>query len=97
MPEEIKEIQNRLNYYKTIQQEPVYCEELIITGELQNLLDYIRNLQKEIERLNNIINELENKLIRMKERYIKIDNLDYIIYDNILNYLKELKESGNNE
>ena len=64
MTNEIKEIQERLNYHKSIGIEPEYCEDLITTGELQRLLDYITNLQEENERLRNLYTD---------ERKYKID------------------------
>jgi hypothetical protein len=50
MTNEIKEIQERLDYHKAIGIEPEYCEDLITTGELQRLLDYITNLQQRIDK-----------------------------------------------
>lgn len=56
----------------------------------------IENQQKEIERLNNIINELEDYVcaIEYDERFY---NETWQIAVRIHNKLKELKESGNNE
>ena len=62
----------------------------------------IQNFKKEIERLNNIINELETWINNVKT----FDDIcvyeDYsgrwgIQSEYILDKLKELKESGNNE
>ena len=60
----------------------------------------LKSQQKEIERLNNIINELEKYL---EEQSTNLNRLScsghvYFMYQedlNILNKLKELKESGN--
>ena len=49
MNNDIKEIQERLDYLKAIEIEPEYCEDLITTGELQRLLDYITNLQEKLD------------------------------------------------
>ena len=49
------------------------------------------NYQKEIERLNNIINELEKYLIEQVEKSYSND------YDNVLDKLDELKGSENIE
>lgn len=53
---------------------------------------------KEIERLNNIINELENYL-EDKNEFFKISTMGYSygVVKDILDKLKELKESNNNE
>jgi predicted nucleic acid-binding Zn-ribbon protein len=70
----------------------------------KELKDYITNLQQEIERLNNIINTFEEDLENMKMnlRYsgTKWDNDCLIraeVIKQVLDKLKELKESGNNE
>ena len=51
------------------------------------ILDYITNLQEEIERLNNIINELEKKLLEL--RLTDVDGKT-IVY-RLLDKLQELK------
>ena len=65
MNEEIKEILDKLNFYKNRQKEPIYCEELITTGELQRLLDYITNLQ---QYYYDIVNKYEDLI----EKYEKL-------------------------
>lgn len=61
--------------------------------ELQNKLD------KEIERLNNIINELEDMIvIKLQRDYHEYDyRINTGDLEEIYDRLKELKESGNNE
>lgn len=51
------------------------------------VVEQLEGMKKEIERLNNIINELEKWV---KER---IDNVKYNDYDDMLDKLKELKDS----
>ena len=63
---EINKFKDILNYYKAKQIEPTYCEELITTGELQALLDYITNLQE------------ENEELRKNQRFHKKFGNDYI-------------------
>lgn len=52
--------------------------------EFTDVLEALDDKDKEIERLNNIINELE--------KWLKENNL-YNTNDNILNKIKELKEN----
>ena len=82
--EELISIKNRLDKILNSGKEPVYCEELITTGELQRLLE-------EIERLNNIITELEKWL---NEYWQNIPNHfgESDILEEVLDKLKELKE-----
>ncbi len=71
-------------------------------------LAWIHNQKnKEIERLNNIINELEKDIIEkinnIKNNYSQVNgnyfNMNYVLdtYEDILNRLQELKGSNNNE
>lgn len=59
----------------------------------------ITDLEQEIERLNNIINELEKSIIFRLTEFKR--NKDYFIdekdIEQLYEELKELKESGNNE
>ena len=59
---------------------------------------YIKRLQNEIERLNNIINELEKELDR---GYLDLFEHELVpgreLITNIKNYLQELKGSVSNE
>ena len=103
--EEIKQIKETLKYYETTKTEPTYCEELITTGKLKRTVE-------EIERLNNIINELEkycnneinegNKALeKLSEIYNSSDTESYIKGQqvkckHILNKLQELKGDGSN-
>ena len=61
---------------------------------LEDLSDYLINSQKEIERLNNIINELEKELDR---GYRDLFEHELVpgreLITNIKNYLQELKGS----
>lgn len=53
-------------------------------------------LLNEINRLNNIINELE-KYIGQEWYCFDNESIEFEVSKNILEKLKELKESGNNE
>ncbi len=70
---------------------------LSILVENLSLKDYVNvtkdisELEIEIERLNNIINELEKYLIKMSDRSWD----DNGAYDNVLDKLKELKGDKN--
>lgn len=61
-------------------------------------LNAITDSEQEIERLNNIINELEKYMIKEQTRIV-INNTDEdeFVYTDLLIKLKELKESDNNE
>ena len=76
----------------------------------QLLLDYIPNLQKENERLNNIINELEKYIeenIKITKQALKFEGLDdfdkkkysrdITLFEMILDKIKELKEKSDNK
>lgn len=66
-----------------------------LNKDLQTAIDICNNRQKEIVRLNNIINELEKWLNDNENPVIHYDyesKYDYIYVDNILDKLKELKE-----
>lgn len=55
----------------------------------------IEKLKQEKERLNNIINELEKWLKDSNNDYIQYDSVfkfDYIVIDDLLNKIQELKE-----
>jgi len=73
-----------LNYYKAPRTIEVFKN---------TILDYITNLEQENERLNNIINELEKEL---RLGYTDLFEHELVngreLIENILNYLKELKE-----
>ena len=58
---------------------------------IQELRDTIDNQKEEIDRLNNIINELEKWLKELKDMESFADNL--AIINTILDKLKELKEN----
>ncbi len=110
MTEKIKEILNNLRY--TAKEHTIQvlensgmiesCPQQIPTEMRLNsysakiLLDYITNLQQENEKLNNIINTFEEYL---RDLYHSFDYEAYEskILDKVLDELKELKESGNNE
>ena len=56
-------------------------------------LKHQEKAEKEIERLNNIINELEKEVIKEKERtYYDRDAYRFTAYEHILDKLQELKE-----
>ena len=89
--EEIKQIKETLKYYETTKTEPTYCEELITTGELKRTVE-------EIERLNNIINELE-KWLKEKQILYGINQQGFScgVCGEALDKLQELKGDGSNE
>ena len=70
----------------------------------RNGIEYVRNITdtiehrqlKEIERLNNIINELEKTLLEWHEYWEDDDSYSWQ-YKNIYDYLQELKGSDSNE
>ena len=98
MNKEIKEIikfKDILNYYKVKQIEPTYCEELITTGELQRLLDYITNLQEQVneyEELIDIQDKREYHKRYLEERRKEQPNLLYPDYDEIYKRYYEQKD-----
>ena len=59
---------------------------------LKDIDSYFNTQDKEIERLNNIINELEKYL---KEQIQKSWEIEEQCYENIYNELQELKENNN--
>ena len=68
----------------------------------QEDLDLILSLKteekdKQIERLNNIINELEKYIKENSWYYNTSDGCQWVNQFKVLDKLKELKESGNNE
>ena len=84
MSDEIKEIlANTLEYLEGIDE--TRNTKILTTNETNILLDYITNLQKENDRLNNIINELE----KWVDEYPSED----VWYEHITNKLKKLKEN----
>ena len=61
---------------------------------LEDLSDYVINSQKEIERLNNIINKLEQWLVERIDEYKEMELYDNAnAYDYTLYTLQELKGS----
>ena len=80
---------------------PDDVEKIIMTKE-----DYDRNVEQllldkckaelEVERLNNIINELEKTLLEWHEYWEDDDSYSWQ-YKNIYDYLQELKGSDSNE
>ena len=58
MSEELISIKNKLDKILTYGKEPVYCEELITTGELQRLLEEIERLNKENDILKHRLNDM---------------------------------------
>ena len=79
----------------------------VYEDQLSNLSKQINEKDKEIERLNNIINELEKYHIKSMKNLENTEDFKYIGTNHIkilyeehkrtLDKLKELKESGNNE
>ena len=82
--EELISIKNRLDKILNSCKEPVYCEELITTGELQRLLE-------EIERLKNIINEFKKWLIAKGETIPYHHLAESNLIDEVLDKLIELR------
>ena len=62
-----------------------------VVNDLIKMTEMCVEKDKEIERLNNIINELEEYLIEQVEKSYSND------YDNVLDKLDELKGSESNE
>lgn len=64
-------------------------------GALRYVYDENKKKDKEIERLNNIINELEKYMIKEQTRIV-INNTDEdeFVYTDLLIKLKELKENN---
>lgn len=75
-------------------------DEAVATLNYDEAMRYLENQNieqdKEIERLNNIINELE-KYIGQEWYCFDNESIEFEVSKNILDKLKELKESGNNE
>lgn len=71
----------------------------VYTIKFYSMQKQIDEKDKEIERLNNIINELENDLKRYDLEYLHETGEHQLAdaIEDILDKLKELKESGNNE
>lgn len=70
-----------------------------ITDLEQDIANYVKitlHDRKEIERLNNIINELEKYIKENSWYYNTSDGCQWVNQFKVLDKLKELKESGNN-
>lgn len=96
MKDEIKEILDKLSNRKqeTLMQGIRECQQKdiehpFITKEeyIDKILDYITTLQEENDRLNNIINELENYIEDKRNYYCETDN-EYWSINQILQELK---------
>ncbi len=70
-----------------------------LNNEIKILLQENNNKEKVIIKQDNIINELEKMLLKLNDRlnYEEDFCLDTYDIDDILDKLKELKESGNND
>ena len=66
-------------------------EYIELTCRFRETCNDIKKKDKEIERLNNIINELEKYLKEQKEIWVND------VFDEVFNKLQELKGSSNNE
>ena len=88
-----------LGQFKTHEGDYSIEEEIfkIIGGTLkekeQKLRDTIDNQREEIERLNNIINELEKYLIEHIDEYREMEQDAMFEFGLVLDKLKELKEN----
>lgn len=72
----------------------IYTSELLSSEELHILTEWICDKDEEIERLNNIINELEKWLVERIDEYKEMELYDNAsAYDYTLYTLKELKGS----
>ena len=67
-------------------------------------IEYNKHLQKEIIRLNNIINELEKRCNEMLKLYDTFNDeqrfnnwKEYKVYETILDWIEELKGSESND
>ena len=101
MSDEIKEILDKAKEISDYGADGKQHTRMFNQFEAKALLDYITNLQEENERLNNIINELEEYC---KEEYYRKNTTDIDsiglsnnIYVCIYMKLKELKENNNVE
>lgn len=82
--ERIQEIKDSINFqYELIVSKVIDKSALLFTNEEQELLE-------EVERLSNIINELEKYLIKMSDRSWD----DNGAYDDVLDKIKELQGSN---
>lgn len=91
MNDEIKEIIDMFTKYKD---DWYSCEYKLKPKQCVAVLDYITNLQQENERLNNIINELEDKIvIKLQRDYHEPDyRINTGDLEELYDKLKELKE-----
>ena len=98
-----KEILEKLKY---IGRNPIINgeieENVLYDDEAKEILQYVEKLNKEIERLNNIINELEKWCLSWKENdkycYLASNDKDkcrYDIWEEVLDKLQELKGNNN--
>lgn len=69
-------------------------KKLMLNGNAYNCLE---EKDKEINRLNNIINELEKYIKENSWYYNTSDGCQWVNQFKVLDKLKELKESGNND
>ena len=96
MSEEIKDIildvkdslnETPKNMYK-------YNKITLNLNEFEEILNYIEQLEKEIDRLNNIINELEKWLIKHIDEYRDMEQDAMFEFGLVLDKLKALKENN---
>lgn len=96
MKDEIKEILNNDNIH-IIECDKNWCNAYGYEKSQMksDVIKYITILEKEIERLNNIINELEKYLKEIMESYGYendiTDRIEKIVVKNILNKLKKIE------
>lgn len=80
-----------------------YAYELMVKNNLDEAVKNLLLKDKEIEKLNNIINSFEKRIITIKNKCeqilavapldVRINERDKInLLDSVLNYLEELKE-----
>lgn len=95
-----------MNNYKKdkgyIKQRLEYVSPVDYISELEEKIEYLEYLKNENERLNNVIDELENWCLSWKENdkycYLSSNNKDkcrYDIWGEVLDKLKELKGETN--
>lgn len=90
-----------ITFYGDTENERKANEQLFdMSLELSSLYDENDELHKEIDRLNNIINELEEFIINKDCWLVEVESNNYkpfINVSDVLDKLKELKDSDSNE
>lgn len=98
MSDEIKETLNLLNFNRdSISNGTCRVEDFMSREQVIKLLDYIINLQQENERLNNIINEVADEMLKeLNENHHLSYGVALALRQKLISY-KEINGSDNNE